>query len=101
MRGGTEESSARTAYFATSENPTGARCEFALPAREFGLIDDGDNGQLTHQGTRFKGFAHERRWPLSACPDRWRTLSPTGRAVIGRLTIRDECDAPGRAVRVG
>ena len=61
VRGGTGESSARTAYFATFETPTGARCEFALPAREFGLIGDGDSGQLTYQGTRFKGFAHEHR----------------------------------------
>jgi hypothetical protein len=55
--GGTGESSARTAYFATFETYTGERCELALPAREFGLIADGDNGQLTYQGTRFKGFA--------------------------------------------
>jgi len=32
----------------------------ALPAREFGLIADGDTGQLTYQGTRFKGFVRPR-----------------------------------------
>ena len=57
MHGGTEESRARTAYFATFEMPTGERCLLALPAREFGLIADGDTDQLTYQGTRFKGFA--------------------------------------------
>jgi hypothetical protein len=57
LHGGTGESRARTAYFATFEMPTGERCELALPAREFGLIADGDTGQLTYQGTRFKGFA--------------------------------------------
>ena len=57
MHGGTEESRALTAYFATFEMPTGERCELALPAREFGLIADGDTDQLTYQGTRFKGFA--------------------------------------------
>ena len=57
VHGGTGESAARTAYFATFETPTGERRELALPAREFGLIADGDTGQLTYQGTRFKGFA--------------------------------------------
>ena len=56
VHGGTRESRAQTAYFATFEMPTGERCELALPAREFGLIADGDTGQLTYQGTRFKGF---------------------------------------------
>jgi len=57
VHGGTGESRARTAYFATFETSTGERCELALPARECGLIADGDTGQLTYQGTRFKGFA--------------------------------------------
>ena len=60
VHGGTGESAARTAYFATFEAPTGQRCELALPAREFGLIADGDTGRLTYQGTRFKGFARTR-----------------------------------------
>ncbi len=51
------ESHARTVYFATFELPTGERRELTVPAREFGLIADGDAGQLTYQGTRFKGFA--------------------------------------------
>ena len=54
--GGTGDSSAQTAYFATFEMPTGERRELAMPVREFGLIADGDTGQLTYQGTRFKGF---------------------------------------------
>ena len=57
VHGGTGDNGARTAYFATFEMPTGERRELALPAREFGLIADGDTGQLTYQGTRFKGFA--------------------------------------------
>jgi len=57
VHGGTGESRAQTAYFATFEMPTGERCELALPARESGLIAEGDTGQLTYQGTRFKGFA--------------------------------------------
>lgn len=57
VSGGGGESHARTVYFATFELPTGERQELAVPAREFGLIADGDAGQLTYQGTRFKGFA--------------------------------------------
>ena len=57
VHGGSGESRAQTAYFATFEMPTGDRCELALPAREFGLIADGDSGELIYQGTRFKGFA--------------------------------------------
>jgi hypothetical protein len=57
VHGGTGESRAQTAYFSTFETPAGDRFELALPAREFGLIADGDSGELTYQGTRFKGFA--------------------------------------------
>ena len=57
VHGGAGETSASTAYFATFETPTGERCELGLPARDFGLIADGDSGQLAYQGTRFKGFA--------------------------------------------
>jgi len=60
VSGGTGESGAHTSYFATFEMPTGERCELALPARGFGLIADGDTGQLTYQGTRFKGFVRPR-----------------------------------------
>ena len=48
VRGGSAESRAQTVYFATFETPTGERCELALPARESGLIADGDTGQLTY-----------------------------------------------------
>lgn len=54
---GIGESRARMAYFATFETSSGERRELALPGREFGLIADGDTGQLTYQGTRFQGFA--------------------------------------------
>ena len=54
--GGSGESRARTAYFATFETPAGERFELPVPARESGLIAEGDAGELTYQGTRFKGF---------------------------------------------
>ncbi len=55
--GGSGESRAGTAYFATFETPTGERFELPVPARESGLIAEGDTGQLTYQGTRYKSFA--------------------------------------------
>ena len=55
--GGSGESRARTAYFATFETPAGERFELPVPARESALIAEGDTGQLTYQGTRFKSFA--------------------------------------------
>ncbi|MCE3200549.1 DUF2500 family protein [Paenibacillus sonchi] len=30
--------------------------ELMVPDKEFGLIVEGDQGQLSYQGTRFKGF---------------------------------------------
>jgi hypothetical protein len=49
--------------------PTGERCELALPAREFGLIADGDTGQLTYQGNPLQGVrAPEDRQPLKRLP---------------------------------
>ncbi len=56
VSGGGGESHAHTSYYATFELPTGERHELAVPSREFGLIADGDAGQLTYQGTRFKTF---------------------------------------------
>lgn len=55
--GGSGESGAGTAYFATFETPAGERFELPVPARESGLIAEGDTGELTYQGTRFKSFA--------------------------------------------
>ena len=55
--GGGGESRGRTAYFATFETPAGGRFELPVPARESGLIAEGDTGQLTYQDTRFKSFA--------------------------------------------
>ena len=57
--GGSGESRARTAYFATFETPAGERCELPVPAHESGLIAEGDTGELTYQGTRFKSFARK------------------------------------------
>ncbi|MCL2084208.1 MAG: DUF2500 domain-containing protein [Oscillospiraceae bacterium] len=51
--------SASTVYYITFEFLSGDRMELHVPAREYGLIAEGDGGILTSQGTRFISF--ERR----------------------------------------
>ncbi|MBU5455883.1 DUF2500 domain-containing protein [Caproiciproducens sp. MSJ-32] len=45
-----------TDYYVTFEFSNGERLELALPAREYGLIAEGDRGILSFQGTRFISF---------------------------------------------
>ncbi|MNC09592.1 hypothetical protein D3C76_623110 [compost metagenome] len=54
--GGSGDSSASTNYYVTFEFQDGKRVELMVPSQEFGLIVEGDRGQLSYQGTRFKGF---------------------------------------------
>ena len=51
--------SARTTYYTTFELDGGERKEFEVTGREFGQFADGDQGRLSHQGTRFKGFTRQ------------------------------------------
>src|SRR4051794_24719708 len=46
----------RTSYFATFELEAGARLEFELYGRDYGLLVERDDGELTFQGTRYLGF---------------------------------------------
>lgn len=55
----TNVADAYTRYFATFEVESGDRMELAVPARQIGMLAEGDRGRLTFQGTRFLGF--ERR----------------------------------------
>ena len=45
-----------TSYFATFQAESGDRIEFKIPAKEYGMLAEGDNGKLNFQGTRYKGF---------------------------------------------
>ena len=46
-----------TTYYATFEKlENGRRTEFQVKDREYGLLAEGDEGVLIHQGTRYKGF---------------------------------------------
>ena len=49
-----------TTYYATFEVESGDRMELHVPATEYGLLIDGDQGDLTFQGSRFLSF--ERKW---------------------------------------
>jgi len=55
--GGSGDTGASTTYYATFQLPTGERVELPVPGQQFGQLVEGDQGVLTHQGTRFKGFA--------------------------------------------
>lgn len=48
-----------TTYYATFEVASGDRMELRLQGHEYGLIVEGDYGELTFQGTRFLGFSRK------------------------------------------
>jgi hypothetical protein len=50
-----------TAYFVTFESQEGERREFQVSGRDHGTLVDGDEGTLTFQGSRYKGFARQPR----------------------------------------
>ncbi|MCD7839604.1 MAG: DUF2500 domain-containing protein [Erysipelotrichaceae bacterium] len=48
--------SSTTYYYVTFELSSGDRMEFSVKGREYGMLVEGDKGQLTFQGTRYLGF---------------------------------------------
>ncbi len=48
-----------TTYFVTFEVKSGDRMELNLTGPEYGLLVEGDCGELTFQGTRYLGFARK------------------------------------------
>ena len=48
-----------TSYYVTFQVESGDRMELWVPGHEFGLLCEGDRGQLTFQGTRYLGFERE------------------------------------------
>ena len=49
----------RTTYFVTFQVQSGDRMELQLQGHEYGLLVEGDFGDLTFQGTRYLGFARK------------------------------------------
>jgi Protein of unknown function (DUF2500). len=52
--------SSSSTYFVTFEVESGDRMEFHIPAHEYGMLVENDNGRLTFQGTRYLGFDRSR-----------------------------------------
>ena len=48
-----------TTYYVTFEVDSGDRMELQVSGEEFGMLVDGDRGQLSFQGTRYLGFQRE------------------------------------------
>ena len=57
-----------TWYYATFQVESGDRMELHVSGREYGMLAEGDFGELTFQGTRYLGF--ERRGSKAAYYDR-------------------------------
>lgn len=58
VSGGAGDTSATSVirYFVTFETDGGARHELPVKGEQFGQLVEKDRGELTYQGTRFKGF---------------------------------------------
>lgn len=52
--------SSSTSYYATFELEDGERLELVMNGRQYGLLVEGDKGQLTYQGEWFKEFTREK-----------------------------------------
>ncbi|KPV59374.1 hypothetical protein QJ48_11360 [Paenibacillus sp. A3] len=61
VSGGSGDSSAFTRYYATFEFENGERVELPLKGPQYGLMAEGDFGELTYQGTRFIDFVRMRK----------------------------------------
>lgn len=48
--------STSTTYYVTFQVESGDRMELSMAGRQYGLLIEGDRGQLTFQGTRFLDF---------------------------------------------
>ena len=49
-------SSTSTSYYVTFQVASGDRMELHMAGHEFGMLVEGDRGNLTFQGTRYLGF---------------------------------------------
>jgi len=53
---GHHHTSTSTTYYVTFQVESGDRMELHVAGQEFGLLVEGDRGNLTFQGTRYLGF---------------------------------------------
>lgn len=52
----THATSTHTTYYVTFEVSSGDRMELVVPGGEYGMMAEGDSGDLTFQGTRYLSF---------------------------------------------
>ena len=60
VSGGGDDHSSSTWYYATFQVESGDRMEFSVGGREYGLLAEGDVGELNFQGTRYHGFTRNQ-----------------------------------------
>jgi hypothetical protein len=60
VSGGGEDHSSSTWYYATFQFESGDRMEFSISGRDYGLLAEGDVGELEFQGTRYHGFFRKK-----------------------------------------
>ncbi|WP_400243916.1 DUF2500 domain-containing protein [Niallia sp. JL1B1071] len=53
------ETNAHSSYYVTFEFPSGDRTEFKVKGEQFGILVEGDNGELQFQGTRYLDFTRK------------------------------------------
>ncbi len=64
VSGGGHDSGASTSYYITFETVSDLlRQEFAVNSVDYSGLAEGDGGELTYQGTRYKGFVRNRQPP--------------------------------------
>lgn len=50
-----------TSYYITFQVASGDRMEFHVSGSEYGMLVEGDSGQLSFQGTRYLGFEYNEK----------------------------------------
>ena len=109
ISGGGNDSSASTSYYATFETlADGLRQEFSINSTQYSALAEGDTGQLTYQGTRFKGFVRDRTprpsppipgtEPQPAAPQEW-TCAYCNSRVAGTEVKCPACGSSSRLER--
>ncbi|MBT2658062.1 DUF2500 domain-containing protein [Bacillus sp. ISL-18] len=68
--GGGADHSSSTWYYATFQFESGDRMEFAVSGRDYGLLAEGDIGELVFQGTRYHGFTRKQNGNIPAATNR-------------------------------
>ena len=58
--GGGHHTTSSTWYYVTFQFVSGDRMEFPVDGSEYGMLVEGDEGELTFQGTRYLGFERKR-----------------------------------------